>query len=236
MNDNEKIPHDNVSDGILQTSVWILLVVAIMAALTYLTAILSTEAKASELMMCNGRMMWGDGTGECPRVTRRRAEPQPEYRVRERQPQRLVVTEPTLKTINEHLEPKTVYVNTKDLTLYYMVANDLAIVYPIAVGREGVEMPFGAQTVSRVADWPSWRPTPGMLKKDPKLEPYYPGGPRNPLGRAAIYLGDTLYRIHGTNAPWTIGTRASSGCIRMYNSHVEHLISYVDVGTKVIVR
>lgn len=202
----------------------------------------ATPASASELMMCNGRLMWGDGTGtSCrsgdyyapPATQRPQAMPQPRV---QSQPRRLVVLEPTLKTINEDLEPKTIYVNTKELSLYYMVANNMAVVYPIAVGREGVEMPLGQHTVSRVADWPSWRPTPGMRRKDPSLQAYYPGGRRNPLGRAALYLGDTLYRIHGTNAPQTIGTRASSGCIRMYNDHVEHLLRYARVGTKVVVR
>ncbi|WP_244273408.1 L,D-transpeptidase, partial [Pseudovibrio sp. POLY-S9] len=94
----------------------------------------------------------------------------------------------------------------------------------------------GVHKVTRKREWPDWRPPAEMLKRQPSLPRYMPGGPRNPLGARALYLGSTLYRIHGSNEPWTIGQAVSSGCIRMRNEDVAELYNMVPVGAKVYVR
>jgi lipoprotein-anchoring transpeptidase ErfK/SrfK len=119
--------------------------------------------------------------------------------------------------------------------LYYVLSDSMALAYPVALGKEGFDWQ-GEETVSAVKRWPSWRPPAEMRQRDPTLPAFVPGGPSNPLGVAAIYLGDTLYRIHGTNEPRSIGKRVSSGCIRMHNDHVLDLIQRIDIGTKVVVE
>jgi lipoprotein-anchoring transpeptidase ErfK/SrfK len=116
--------------------------------------------------------------------------------------------------------------------LFYVTSSSSAYRYPISVGREGFGW-RGTQTVSRVASWPDWRPPAEMRQRDPNLPELMSGGVRNPLGAKALYLGSTLYRIHGTNDARTIGYAASSGCFRMMNSHVIHLASMAGVGTRV---
>ena len=106
--------------------------------------------------------------------------------------------------------------------------------YGIGVGRPGFEW-SGIKSVSRMAEWPSWTPPAEMLLRRPDLPTFMEGGPGNPLGARALYLGSSLYRIHGTNEPWSIGTNVSSGCIRMMNEDVTDLYGRVRVGTKVIV-
>jgi lipoprotein-anchoring transpeptidase ErfK/SrfK len=128
----------------------------------------------------------------------------------------------------------TVIIDTPHTYLYYVLGNGKAIRYGIGVGREGFTW-SGTQTVSRKAEWPDWTPPADMLQRQPYLPRFMAGGPQNPLGARAMYLGDTIYRIHGTNAPSTIGGRVSSGCIRMVNEDVIDLYSRVNVGTKVIV-
>jgi lipoprotein-anchoring transpeptidase ErfK/SrfK len=123
--------------------------------------------------------------------------------------------------------------------LYYVQGGGRAIRFGIAVGREGAAW-HGQAVVGRKARWPTWTPTSGMRQRDPKLPVQVKGGPENPLGARALYLFqngvDTLYRIHGTNEPWSIGKAASSGCIRMLNEDVFELFGSVPVGTRVIVR
>jgi lipoprotein-anchoring transpeptidase ErfK/SrfK len=109
-----------------------------------------------------------------------------------------------------------------------------AIRYGIGVGRDGFTW-SGVQSVTRKAEWPDWTPPPEMIARQPYLPRQMAGGPGNPLGARAMYLGGTVYRIHGTNAPGTIGTHVSSGCIRLTNQDVTDLYSRVNVGTKVIV-
>lgn len=116
--------------------------------------------------------------------------------------------------------------------LYYTVNNKQAYVYPVAVGKEGFKW-TGTKKISREQDWPDWRPPAEMRQRKPHLPEYMAGGPKNPLGAKALYLGNSLYRIHGTNDPKSIGTDASSGCIRMHNGHVVHLASMAGVGTTV---
>jgi lipoprotein-anchoring transpeptidase ErfK/SrfK len=128
----------------------------------------------------------------------------------------------------------TVIVDTPHTYLYYVLGNGKAIRYGIGVGREGFTW-SGIQTVSRKAEWPDWTPPPEMVERQPYLPRFMAGGPQNPLGARAMYLGGTIYRIHGTNAPSTIGGQVSSGCIRLTNDDVTDLYSRVNVGTKVIV-
>jgi lipoprotein-anchoring transpeptidase ErfK/SrfK len=128
----------------------------------------------------------------------------------------------------------TVIVDTPHTYLYYVLGNGKAIRYGIGVGRDGFTW-SGTETVSRKAEWPDWTPPPEMIARQPYLPRFMAGGPSNPLGARAMYLGNTIYRIHGTNAPETIGQNVSSGCIRLVNEDVTDLYSRVNVGTKVIV-
>jgi lipoprotein-anchoring transpeptidase ErfK/SrfK len=130
--------------------------------------------------------------------------------------------------------PGTVIIDTPNTYLYYVLGGGQAIRYGIGVGREGFTW-SGVQSVTRKAEWPDWTPPPEMIARQPYLPRYMAGGPGNPLGARAMYLGGTVYRIHGTNAPSTIGTHVSSGCIRLTNADVSDLYSRVNVGTKVIV-
>ena len=116
--------------------------------------------------------------------------------------------------------------------LYYTVSSTQAYVYPVAVGKKGFKW-TGTKKVTREVNWPDWRPPAEMRKRKPHLPAYMAGGVKNPLGAKALYLGNSLYRIHGTNDPSSIGTEASSGCIRMHNGHVVHLASMAGVGTTV---
>lgn len=125
-----------------------------------------------------------------------------------------------------------VVVDTKGRALYFILSSTQAIKYPISVGREGFQW-SGVQTVSRKVSWPTWRPPAEMRKRQPNLPEEMTGGVNNPLGAMAIYLGSTLYRIHGTNDTSTIGQAASSGCFRMSNGHVMHLAQRVSVGATV---
>jgi lipoprotein-anchoring transpeptidase ErfK/SrfK len=130
--------------------------------------------------------------------------------------------------------PGTIVVNTRERFLYLVQPGGRAIRYGIGVGREGFSW-RGEQRITRTAEWPDWRPPPEMLRRRPDLPRFMPGGPTNPMGARALYLGSTLYRIHGTNEPWTIGQAVSSGCIRMMNEDVTDLYERVRVGTRVVV-
>ena len=128
----------------------------------------------------------------------------------------------------------TVIIDTPNTYLYYVLGGGQAIRYGIGVGRDGFTW-SGVQSVTKKAEWPDWTPPPEMIARQPYLPRYMAGGPGNPLGARAMYLGGTVYRIHGTNAPETIGTHVSSGCIRLTNEDVTDLYSRVNVGTRVIV-
>jgi lipoprotein-anchoring transpeptidase ErfK/SrfK len=130
--------------------------------------------------------------------------------------------------------PGTVIIDTPNTYLYYVLGGGQAIRYGIGVGRDGFTW-SGVQSVTKKAEWPDWTPPPEMIARQPYLPRHMAGGPGNPLGARAMYLGGTVYRIHGTNAPETIGTHVSSGCIRLTNADVSDLYSRVNVGTKVIV-
>ncbi len=129
----------------------------------------------------------------------------------------------------------TIVVSFADRRLYHVVKRGKAVSYPVAVPKGNARW-SGQSFVSRKKVNPPWTPTAKMRRENPKLPAHVPGGhPRNPLGKRALYLGSTLYRIHGTDAPWTIGQAVSHGCIRMHNNHVAELYKRVRVGTKVIV-
>ena len=141
-------------------------------------------------------------------------------------------------------KPGTIIINTRRRYLYYVLGNDKAKRYGIGVGRQGFQW-SGVAKVGRKAEWPDWIPPKEMIAREKKLygrtlPERMPGGPNNPLGARALYLfkdgRDTLYRIHGTNQPWTIGRAVSSGCIRMRNEDVIDLYKKVRVGTKVVVK
>ena len=131
--------------------------------------------------------------------------------------------------------PGTIIIDTPNTYLYLVMPGGKAMRYGIGVGREGFTW-AGTQTITRKQEWPDWTPPEEMLQRQPYLPRFMAGGPGNPMGARAMYLGSTIYRIHGTNAPDTIGQRVSSGCIRLTNDDVEDLYSRVNVGTKVIVR
>ena len=128
----------------------------------------------------------------------------------------------------------TVIIDTPQRFLFLVQGDGKAIRYGIGVGKPGFTW-AGVKQISRKAEWPDWRPPEEMLRRRPDLPPFMAGGPNNPLGARAMYLGSTLYRIHGSNEPWTIGHAVSSGCIRMRNEDVTDLYERVKVGTKVVV-
>ncbi|WP_166304508.1 L,D-transpeptidase [Bradyrhizobium sp. 2S1] len=141
---------------------------------------------------------------------------------------RQVVTYPTREA------PGTIIIDTPNTYLYLVLGNGQAMRYGIGIGRDGFTW-SGTQTITKKSEWPDWTPPPEMIARQPYLPRHMAGGPGNPLGARAMYLGGTIYRIHGTNAPETIGTRVSSGCLRLTNADVSDLYSRVSVGTKVIV-
>jgi lipoprotein-anchoring transpeptidase ErfK/SrfK len=131
-------------------------------------------------------------------------------------------------------KPGTIVIDTPRRFLYLVQDGGRAVRYGIGVGRPGFSW-AGVKTVSAKKEWPDWTPPPEMLKRRPDLPHFMAGGPNNPLGARALYLGSSLYRIHGSNEPWTIGQAVSSGCIRMRNEDVTDLYERVRVGTRVIV-
>lgn len=131
--------------------------------------------------------------------------------------------------------PGTIVVETGERRLYLVLEGGKAMQYGIGVGREGATW-SGTNRVSRKAEWPDWRPTANMLRRDPSLPRYMEGGPDNPLGARALYIGSTMYRLHGTSEPWTIGQAVSSGCIRLTNEDITDLYERVQVGAMVVVR
>ena len=131
--------------------------------------------------------------------------------------------------------PGTIIISTAERHLYLVQPNGRALRYGIGVGRDGFQWQ-GLLNITKKAEWPDWTPPPEMIARQPYLPRFMAGGPGNPLGARAMYLGTTVYRIHGTNQPWTIGTKISSGCFRLVNADVTDLYGRVPVGTKVIVR
>jgi lipoprotein-anchoring transpeptidase ErfK/SrfK len=132
-------------------------------------------------------------------------------------------------------KPGTIIIDTSDRFLYLIQPNNVALRYGIGVGRDGFQWQ-GLLRVTRKSEWPDWTPPPEMIQRQPYLPRFMAGGPGNPMGARALYLGNTVYRIHGTNAPETIGHAVSSGCFRLVNDEIEDLYARVAVGTKVIVQ
>jgi lipoprotein-anchoring transpeptidase ErfK/SrfK len=128
----------------------------------------------------------------------------------------------------------TIIIDTPNTYLYLVLGNGKALRYGIGVGRDGFTW-SGTQTITKKAEWPDWTPPAEMIARQPYLPRYMAGGPGNPMGARAMYLGSTVYRIHGTNDPSTIGGHVSSGCIRLTNEDVSDLYSRVNIGTKVVV-
>jgi lipoprotein-anchoring transpeptidase ErfK/SrfK len=137
-------------------------------------------------------------------------------------------------SLDTHEAPGTIIIDTGNTALYYVLGQGRAIRYGVGVGREGFTW-SGTQTITRKAEWPDWHPPAEMIARQPYLPRFMAGGPGNPLGARAMYLGSSDYRIHGTNDPSTIGKFVSSGCIRLTNEDVTDLFSRVDVGAKVVV-
>ena len=131
--------------------------------------------------------------------------------------------------------PGTIIIATAERHLYLVQPGGRALRYGIGVGRDGFQWQ-GLLNISKKAEWPDWTPPPEMIARQPYLPRFMAGGPGNPLGARAMYLGATVYRIHGTNRPDTIGTKVSSGCFRLVNADVADLYERVPVGTKVIIR
>lgn len=131
--------------------------------------------------------------------------------------------------------PGTIVVDTSERFLYLVEGNNRAIRYGIGVGRDGFQW-SGIHQISRKAEWPDWRPPPEMIVRQPYLPRFMAGGPGNPLGARALYIGQTVYRIHGTNQPQTIGHAVSSGCFRLTNPDVMDLYNRAPIGTKVVVQ
>ncbi len=137
------------------------------------------------------------------------------------------------------LEPGSIIVRTHERKLYYVLNDSQAIQYPVGVGREGFEW-SGRNHITRKASWPDWRPPKVMIAREAargrNIPEFMPGGPKNPLGARALYIGDTEFRIHGTSQPWSIGRAMSSGCIRMMNDQVIDLYNRVSIGATVVVE
>ncbi|KKB09074.1 L,D-transpeptidase [Devosia chinhatensis] len=132
-------------------------------------------------------------------------------------------------------KPGTIVIETSERRLYLVLEDGQALKYGIGVGREGFTW-AGSNRITRKAEWPGWTPPPAMRKRVPDLPAFMPGGPDNPLGARALYIGSTLYRVHGTSEPWTIGQAVSSGCIRMTNEDVTDLYDRVQVGARIVVN
>lgn len=188
-------------------------------------------AQRGELPRSSAQRPWEDMAHD--RRERMSALPQNPYD----QPRRGSFNPKYMKQVVEyptHEKSGTIVIDTPNRFLYLVEGDGKAIRYGIGVGRPGFEW-AGVKSISAKKEWPDWRPPKEMLARRPDLPTYMEGGPRNPLGARAMYLGSTLYRIHGSNEPDTIGTAVSSGCIRMRNEDVIDLYEKVKVGTKVIV-
>lgn len=137
------------------------------------------------------------------------------------------------------LEPGSILVRTGERKLYFILPEGKAIMYRVGVGREGFSW-SGTNVITRKAEWPSWHPPAVMISREAErghiIPDFMPGGPENPLGARAMYIGDTEFRIHGTTQPWSIGHAVSSGCIRMLNEHVIDLYNRVEIGARVVVE
>ncbi len=170
---------------------------------------------------------------EAQRETRRKANPvtYPKYMDGGDKPD-IKPEKPPVVYLDRNEEPGTIIVDTQGRKLYYVLPDRQAYAYPISVGRDGFTW-TGTERISRIVAWPSWTPPPEMRQRQPGLPITVSGGVINPLGAKALYLGSSIYRIHGTNNERSIGRASSSGCFRMMNEHVTHLATLARIGTKV---
>ena len=212
----------------LSTQHWRLAVSALAA-----TILCSAQASAGPLAMNDPNFPFGSIFQQVVREPAPQAMPeesvteQPSGVVQERFRRQLV-------NYNTSEAPGTIVIDTPNTYLYYVLGGGQAIRYGIGVGREGFTW-AGTKTVEKKAEWPDWHPPQEMIERQPYLPRFMAGGPGNPLGARAMYLSGSVYRIHGTNAPQTIGQRVSSGCIRLTNEDVSDLYGRVTVGAKVVV-
>jgi lipoprotein-anchoring transpeptidase ErfK/SrfK len=132
-------------------------------------------------------------------------------------------------------QPGTIIVYTSERHLYLVQGNNRALRYSVGVGRDGFQW-AGLHRISRKAEWPDWTPPPEMISRQPYLPRFMAGGPGNPMGARALYIGETVYRLHGTNQPQTIGSAVSSGCFRLVNNDIIDLYERVPLGTRIIVK
>lgn len=169
-----------------------------------------------------------------PQKVSRRQQPTPQQV--QRAPQRQIAPQflPTIVAYDGPQKPGSIVIDTNERFLYLVERDGTARRYGVGVGKPGFEW-AGSHKITRKAEWPDWRPPAEMRQRRPDLPSFMAGGPENPLGARALYLGSTLYRIHGSNQPWTIGHAVSSGCIRMRNEDVTDLYERVGVGTTVYV-
>ena len=212
----------------LSTQHWRLAASALAA-----TILCSAQATAEPLAMTDPNFPFGSLFQQVVREPAPQAVPeesvteQPSGVVEERFRRQLV-------NYNTSEAPGTIVIDTPNTYLYLVLGQGRAIRYGIGVGREGFTW-AGTQSIARKQEWPDWHPPVAMIARQPYLPRFMAGGPGNPLGARAMYLGNTEYRIHGTNAPSTIGQRVSSGCIRLTNENVSDLFDRVTIGTKVVV-
>jgi len=213
----------------LSTQHWRLAVSALAA-----TILCSAQASAGPLAMNDPNFPFGSIFQQVVREPAPQA--MPEERVTE-EPAGVVQERFRRQLVNYNTSeaPGTIVIDTPNTYLYLVLGNGRAVRYGIGVGREGFTW-SGVQSISKKSEWPDWTPPPEMLERQPYLPRFMAGGPGNPLGARAMYLGTTVYRIHGTNRPDTIGTAVSSGCFRLVNRDVADLYDRVPVGTKVIIR
>jgi lipoprotein-anchoring transpeptidase ErfK/SrfK len=204
------------------------LTTAVLAAISTLLLVLAIQPALADATPSNWRV-WDPVTntwtrGGAPVTTNTPGRPMKTSSI-----PRQVVDYPT------KFKPGTIVVETEQFRLYYVLGNGQAVAYGIGVGRDGFRW-SGQHVITRKAEWPGWTPPAQMRKRVPDLPAYMPGGPDNPLGARALYIGATLYRLHGTSEPWTIGQAVSSGCIRLTNDDIIDLYNRVKVGSMVVVH
>jgi lipoprotein-anchoring transpeptidase ErfK/SrfK len=187
-----------------------------LSRIFFLTALLAALAAPPARAQVGGD---GDQPGYVPNVDEEQLDPR---------------WEKTVVFYRTNEAPGTIVINTNERFLYIVQGNGRALRYGIGVGRDGFQWQ-GLVRITKKQEWPDWTPPPEMIQRQPYLPRWMAGGPGNPLGARALYLGNTVYRIHGTNMPQTIGTKVSSGCFRLTNPDVSDLYNRVPVGTKVII-
>jgi lipoprotein-anchoring transpeptidase ErfK/SrfK len=186
------------------------------------------------LMLCVMAPLPGAGQGWSARPDKNMVDDQPGYEPKPDEEQLPPEFQKQMVYFRTAEAPGTIVVNTEERFLYLVQPNNRAIRYGIGVGRDGFQW-FGLKRIEKKAEWPDWIPPSEMIERQPYLPRWMAGGPGNPLGARALYIGGTVYRIHGTNQPWTIGSAVSSGCFRLTNPDVSDLYDRVPVGTRVVV-